>query len=85
MRIPETDSEYLALVIDAIVAAVAEASALLASGDPSEARELFRHAHDLLDILTDGIHSSRQTFDCVDRIRTMVLTMWSAAGGAALH
>lgn len=85
MNDTEHDPAYLATVIEAVVDAIAEASLLPASGDPAEVRELLRYANDLLDILTDGIHESTESFDCVARIRKAVLTMWSAASRVELH
>lgn len=87
MGTPETDPAYLAQVIEAIVAAVKEADAILALDDVGEVRELLRHANDLLDIVSDGIFGSLDELASVDRLRNIIGAMTAAAAerAAPLH
>ncbi len=87
MGTPETDPAYLAQVIEAIVAAVKEADAILALDDVGEVHELLRHANDLLDIVSDGIFGSLDELASVDRLRNMIGAMTAAAAerAAPLH
>jgi len=87
MGTPETDPAYLAQVIEAIVAAVKEADAILALDDVGEVRELLRHANDLLNIVSDGIFGSLDQLASVDRLRNMIGAMTAAAAerAAPLH
>ena len=86
MTTPEVDPDYLAIAIDAFVAAVAEASAIISTGDAGDVPELFRYANDLLDIVGDGIAASPEALGCLDRLREMVSAMWNAVDGArSLH
>lgn len=86
MAEPETDPAYLATVIDAVVAAVAEASAVLSAGNVSEVREILRYANDLLDLLTDGVHDSAQALAYVEKLRNTLSTMYAQSHAAsALH
>lgn len=59
--------------------AVAEANALSSAGDSLEVDELFRYAHDLLDIMNDGADGSAEALAYIDKLRRMLWTMWNAA------
>ena len=86
MVAPELEPDYLVTVIDTVVASVAEASAMVSTGDVRDLPELFRYANDLLDILSDGMCGSAEALSYVDNLRKMLWAMWNAVDGArSLH
>ena len=86
MTDPEFDPDYLDIAIDAFVAAVAEASAIISTGDAGDVPELFCYANDLLDIVRDGISASPEALGYLARLREMVSAMWNAVDSArSLH
>lgn len=82
----EFDPDYLNIAIDAFVAAVAEASAIVSTGDAGDVSELFRYANDLLDIVGDGIPASPEALGYLARLREMASAMWNAVDNTrSLH
>ena len=82
MTAPEFDPGYLTIAIDAFVAAVAEASAIISTGDAGDVPELLCYANDLLDIVGDGICGSSEALGYLARLRELVWAMWNAVDGA---